>query len=207
MKKNICYSLWGSNSTYTHGVEENFNLIKKFYPDWQMVVYYDNTVPTEYLQNKEITFIEFDSKYNGGLARYLGLFNSDLYLSRDLDSRITEREVQCVNRWLNSPQKILSLKDHKNHMSRPLLEGMFGVKNGFDQDDYDALKRYIYNKKWATDSVYLREHVAEKYKNDILEYTCFDDEYLKTTRTKDFMGQGYYADGRPRYHWQTGVPL
>ena len=42
----LSFSLWGNNPMYNVGTIRNAELWKEVYPDWQMVVYYDNTVPT-----------------------------------------------------------------------------------------------------------------------------------------------------------------
>lgn len=43
--KYVSFSLWGSDPIYNVGVLKNVNLVKEIYNDWQMVVYYDNSVP------------------------------------------------------------------------------------------------------------------------------------------------------------------
>lgn len=210
MKKVVSFSVWGSNEMYLTGIQKNFDLIKKYYPDWQMVVYYDESVPQNRLNNSDITYIKFDQNYNGLCSRFLAFFDADVCLSRDLDSRITEREVHCVNRWLDTNKKILSLKDHPRHINgdfRPILGGMVGVRNKFDNEDKQILESYLKDKQWDGDSFYLRDHINKKYKNEILELSFINDEYLKTTRNENFIGQGYHEDNRPRYHWQTGEIL
>ena len=52
MKKCICYSLWNDNPEYTHAIQKNYDLIKKYLPDWQIVVYYDSSVPSEFVKRK-----------------------------------------------------------------------------------------------------------------------------------------------------------
>jgi hypothetical protein len=48
--KYVSYSLWGDNPIYCVGAIKNMNQIKEIYPDWQMIIYYDNTVPEQYVQ-------------------------------------------------------------------------------------------------------------------------------------------------------------
>ena len=51
----LSFSLWGDNPMYNIGAIKNAELWKNIYPEWEMVVFYDNTVPTETIEklNKE----------------------------------------------------------------------------------------------------------------------------------------------------------
>jgi protein O-GlcNAc transferase len=53
----------------------------------------------------------------------------DIFLSRDCDSRISEREVIAVNEWLNSDKDFHIMRDHPYH-NVPILGGMWGCRNG-----------------------------------------------------------------------------
>ena len=44
--KYVSFSLWGDNPLYNIGAIKNSELMSKIYPDWKMIVYYDNSVPT-----------------------------------------------------------------------------------------------------------------------------------------------------------------
>ena len=43
--KYLSFSLWGDKPIYNIGAIKNAELWKNIYSDWEMVVYYDNTVP------------------------------------------------------------------------------------------------------------------------------------------------------------------
>jgi len=45
--KYLSFSLWGNSPIYNVGAIKNALLWKEIYSDWQMVVFYDNTVPNE----------------------------------------------------------------------------------------------------------------------------------------------------------------
>jgi len=48
-------------------------------------------------------------------------------MSRDLDSRVTEREVAAVNEWLESNKTLHSMRDHPWH-TVPIMGGGWGSK-------------------------------------------------------------------------------
>ena len=50
-----------------------------------------------------------------------------LFLCRDLDSRITAREVAAVEEWLQSGREIHSMRDHPAHTT-PLLGAAWGAR-------------------------------------------------------------------------------
>ena len=51
----------------------------------------------------------------------------DIFLSRDVDSRITEREMKFVNEWINSDKIFHIIRDHPGHRIE-ILRGTFGIK-------------------------------------------------------------------------------
>ena len=122
MNKVISFSLYGNNNLYCLGLIENINIINLKYVDWKIYVYYNN-IPDKILsilKNKSNTFLFkcIDNGYNweGMFWRFFP-FNSndiDIFLSRDTDSRITDREFKLVNDWIESNKRHLSqLKDSK----------------------------------------------------------------------------------------------
>jgi hypothetical protein len=52
----------------------------------------------------------------------------NVFLSRDCDSRISEREVSAINEWLLSDKDFHIMRDHPYH-STHILGGMWGLKN------------------------------------------------------------------------------
>ena len=50
-----------------------------------------------------------------------------MFLSRDLDSRFSAREVAAVDEWLSIGMPLHSIRDHPNH-NTPLL-GKSGIEN------------------------------------------------------------------------------
>ena len=51
----------------------------------------------------------------------------DILLSRDLDSRISQREVDAVTEWLESEKPVHVMRDHPGH-DTPMLGGMWGTR-------------------------------------------------------------------------------
>lgn len=53
---------------------------------------------------------------------YVSTFQVDLFNSRDLDSRFSDRELAAVNEWLASGASIHAMRDHPAHGTAMLGE-------------------------------------------------------------------------------------
>lgn len=134
--KYISYSLWGDNKVYTYGVIENVLDANKYYKDWVVRVHYNDTVPSNIIDwlkiqdNVEVVYHPgTKKKASNTLWRFEDLFIKDaITIVRDADSRITQREVDCVNEWLNSNKDFHIVRDHQHHTC-PIIAGAFGCKN------------------------------------------------------------------------------
>jgi len=139
--KYLSFSLWGDNPIYNVGAIKNAELWKTIYPDWQMVVYYDDTVPKETidkLNNRDVLTIDVTEKNLYGMFwRFFAvdLPNSEYCVFRDTDSRITIREKMAVDEWVNSEKSIHVMRDHPAHGipygsdRLGILGGMWGIKS------------------------------------------------------------------------------
>jgi hypothetical protein len=139
--KYLSFSLWGDNPIYNVGAIKNAELWKTIYPDWQMVVYYDDTVPKETidkLNNQDVLTIDVTEKNLYGMFwRFFAvdLPNSEYCVFRDTDSRITIREKMAVDEWVNSEKSIHVMRDHPAHGipygsdRLGILGGMWGIKS------------------------------------------------------------------------------
>jgi hypothetical protein len=138
--KYLSYSLWGDNPIYTMGAIKNAEQWKEFYPDWQMVIYYDNTVPTNIINNlttMDVKMIDMSHKNLYGM--FWRFFSADIAdceyaIFRDCDSRLSVREKLAVNEWINSGKSIHVMRDHPYHRipcgnnQLGILGGMWGLK-------------------------------------------------------------------------------
>ena len=139
--KYLSFSLWGDKPIYNVGAIRNAELWKTIYPDWQMVVYYDNTVPLDtisVLNELEVLTIDVTEKNLYGMFwRFFAvdLPKSEYCVFRDTDSRITIREKMAVDEWINSGKSIHVMRDHPAHGipfgsdRLGILGGMWGIKS------------------------------------------------------------------------------
>jgi hypothetical protein len=138
----VSFSLWGNQPIYNVGTIRNAELMKTIYPDWKMIVYYDNTVPSETIDKLvELDVVVKDmtgTDIYGMFWRFFAHDESDCQYSvfRDADARLTKREKLAVDEWINSGKSIHVMRDHPAHRipygnsGLGILGGMWGIKSG-----------------------------------------------------------------------------
>jgi hypothetical protein len=136
-KKNIvAFSLWGDHPMYWEGALKNIELVKKFYPGFKTRFYIDESCKKELIDSLSDDIVEkvlVNSKdsFHGMFWRFWASEDPevDIFLSRDCDSRISERESSAVYEWINSGKDFHIMRDHPYH-TVPILGGMWGCRNG-----------------------------------------------------------------------------
>jgi hypothetical protein len=133
MKKVISFALWGDKPIYNVGAIENAKTFHHFYPNFECWFYVDeNSVPSNTIHSlKEINNVKIIYKHGGinSCWRFEPIDDPEveIMMSRDCDSRITEREKLAVDEWLNSDKIFHIMRDHPHHEFR-ILSGMFGTR-------------------------------------------------------------------------------
>lgn len=135
----VSYSLWGDNELYNVGIVKNADQVPLIYPNWQMLVYHDNSVPKEtlhVLEDLNVKLFNVDGHTHGMFWRF---FASDIpdceyVIFRDSDSRLSIREKMAVDEWIESRKTIHVMRDHPAHQipygnnTLGILGGMWGIK-------------------------------------------------------------------------------
>ncbi|MFC3198578.1 hypothetical protein ACFOET_13215 [Parapedobacter deserti] len=176
-RKYISFSLWGNNATYTIGAIRNAELTETIYPGWQAVIYHDNTVPNDVLNELRrhgVILKDMSGSAVYGLCwRFLAADNADCAYAifRDTDSRISTREKSAVDQWIADGTTIHIMRDHPYHripfgtQDMGILGGMWGIKGGC-YPMQSSIKRFINNKpdEYGIDQAFLQE-VYRKFKH------------------------------------------
>lgn len=136
-KKVISFALWGDNPDYLQGAVENIKILHEgeLYIGWEPRIYYNVDIDTNYIKElqglgaKMVPMVAANTSDNM-FWRFIPMLDKDvsLFVSRDCDSRLNDKEYQAVLEWEKSDKILHSMKDHANHQWPPVLGGMFGVK-------------------------------------------------------------------------------
>lgn len=136
MKDVIAYSLWGDSPKYWKGALRNIEQAAKYFPGWTCRFYIDRESDPALIEsikgeNVEVVLVDPNS-CSGMFWRFWASADedTDVFLSRDCDSRFTAREVKAINEWLASDKDFHIMRDHPYHTT-PILGGMWGSRNGY----------------------------------------------------------------------------
>ena len=194
MKKVISFSLYGDKDLYCLGMIENIDIINEKYSDWQIYIYYHNISKfiLNILSDKDNTYL-FECKssgYNweGMFWRFYPLEDNDIefMISRDADSRISDREMELINLWIESGKTFHVIRDHPAHDSI-IMGGLFGINipkfrsntkvSALKSIDYYKelyYKQYPKNINKNPDQIFLKEFIYPLVKDDILVHISLE---------------------------------
>jgi len=179
--KVVAFSLWGKEEAYYIGAIENAKLINsKYYLGWQSWFFVGSDARDIYLRelNKFADKIIFINRSDFALSfeRFSPILfkNVNIAVSRDADSRVSDKEYQAVLNWEKSEKIFHCMRDHKLH-NFPIMAGMWGAKSSMNQSvkkDYQAI---FHNRedRFESDQLCLIDFY-KKYKNLFLEHDSFN---------------------------------
>lgn len=211
MKNLVVYSLWGNDPKYWIGAKTNIELVKKHFPNWKCRFYIDNNcsqelINTLVLDNVEIVMMDSGNynyrniserfNHNGLFWRFIPLSEDDVdvVLSRDCDSRFTEREVLAINEWLQSDKNFHIMRDHPYHRV-PILAGMWGARKGILKNINQLLQYWNqYQNKGrfhAEDQDFLGQIIYPIVINNSFEHSEFGISYGNKIHNFPIEREGY----------------
>lgn len=196
MKNVVAYSLWGDKLMYWTGALKNIEKVKEYFPGWICRFYIDRNCNPDLINtikgdNVEVILVDSVGHNTNSYSHY-GMFwrfsasedpDVDIFLSRDCDSRITEREVNAINDWLSSDKDFHIMRDHPYHQV-PILGGMWGCRNGIMRKIglSQLVTNWLNNNKrdsysFGIDQDFLKEVVYGLVKNTSMEHSEFSISY------------------------------
>ncbi len=181
----LSFSLWGDNPMYNIGAIKNAELWKTIYPEWKMVVYYDDSVPSDIidkLEELDVLLVDMTGKKVYGMFwRFFAfdLNDAEYCIFRDTDSRLTVREKLAVDEWIKSGKSLHVMRDHPAHGipfgsdRLGILGGMWGIKKGFISIT-DMINDFVKNKNlsYGSDQTFLKT-VFSLFENDKITHDEF----------------------------------
>lgn len=200
MNKIISFSLWGDNPKYTIGAIRNAELTPIIYPGWISRFYCGESVPTDIIKtlislpHTEVIMMDVDGDWTGMFWRFYACEDSDVMISRDTDSRLSIREKNAVDEWLDSNKDFHIMRDHPHH-NTAILGGMWGVRNGLLKNIKTLIHEYNKGNFWQVDQNFLKEKIYPIVaKTSLIHDSFFDfnDESKKFTTTRinqEFVGE------------------
>lgn len=194
--KIVSYSLWGNDPKYTIGALRNAELVNSLYPGWEPRFYVGsstNKSVVKDLKNKGANVIEMEDAgdWRGMFWRFEAAAdpNVDIMISRDCDSRITQREVDAVLQWVSSNAMFHIMRDHPWH-NAPILGGMWGVKAPLLRNIKELIKQFDKGNFWQVDQNFLKLLYPYVAKCAMVHDDFFEKKPWPSPRQKlEFVGQ------------------
>ena len=181
----LSFSLYGDNPKYTIGAIKNSELREKFYPDWQMRVYHNDSVPNYVLEQLEANnVVLINTKVDRNVCNAMWRFapaseeGVEYFISRDCDSRIFERDVAAVEEWIASGKDFHIIRDHPGGHAWEISAGMWGAKGGFIKNIKEKMNQYIQTSSWVTDRAVDQRFLQEIIYPQALTSLFLHDEYF-----------------------------
>lgn len=189
---------------FLYGALVNAFQCKEHFPDWTMRVYYNDSVPKPVIDSLkslgvELVRVERDGTY-GTFWRFRPLFeNHERVLVRDVDSRITWRDVKCVDEWVESGKRFLLIRDHPEHYKTSIMAGMFGIAGSLPTSLLSCMNKYAVIHEYTSDQSFLDRHVKDLIKSDVHECGFRETKWMEDSWTPDgHMGLGFDENNKPR---------
>ena len=218
MKKIISFSLWGENPKYTIGAIENVKLAQTIYSDWICRFYIGKSVPDDIwdtldsFNNTELIDMEESGDWTGMFWRFYPASENDVdvFIVRDTDSRLNQREKSAVDEWLNSDKGLHIMRDHPYHTSL-IMGGMWGMKKGTFPKMKDLIKVYNKGNFWQVDQNFLNTFVYPLIKDNTFihdEFTNFENwkKPFPTIRVnKEFVGDVFDENNQRHPEYYTHI--
>jgi hypothetical protein len=168
----VSYSLYGTGIKYLIGALKNAELVPSFYPKWKAYFYVSPNVPIWVINSlqdigAQVFIAGSELGGNGMFWRFQPILDirNQFVLIRDVDSRITLREVAAVNSWIDSGSALHIMRDHPQH-NAPILGGMWGVKPVALPDFSANLIKYQPKNFYGEDQQFLHRHVYSHLNNN-----------------------------------------
>lgn len=220
MRGIVSFSLFGDDpdDIYKGGALENARLYSSgvYLPTHELISrFYVSLLTLEWaseflspIPGVEVLCVDEPDDFRATLWRYRALKDKfDFYLFRDTDSRPIQRERAAVCDWLSNGRTFHIMRDHPYH-NVPMMAGLWGMRASsmikYVQGAFYGKVRKSY---YQVDQTILRASVWRLVRNDCTSHSGCEHSFGEKTipfpeqgdPSEGFVGEGFYADGRPRF--------
>lgn len=196
MKQVISYSLYGQQPRFLIGAVKNAQLAQRFFPGFTVRYYVGNSVPTwvrqtlDLFPNVEQIPVDLPENNLARMWRFKAICDPevDVVLSRDCDARLSLREAEAHQEFLDSPYDFHIIRDHPSGHNYPISAGMFACRNKglpwFQRVwDYQFLSdTYMQDQQFLSGQVYPRIVDNCLTHDEYYNYKAIDNRTIKRKR-------------------------
>jgi hypothetical protein len=204
--KVFSFCIYGTERNYYDGLLENIQIIREYFPDFEIYVYKGICDPGWVFEGCK-TIETGKAGLVNTLYRFLPLAEADIGFVRDADSRIYARDRWCITEFLKSSKKYHIVRDHYWHKSR-IMGGIFGWKSPcYEKIEIPETDDLFY----GFEEMYLSKTIYPLIKCDTLVHTnnhAFHGEHVEVikiphTDKYDFIGNVIW-NNIPKFEYFIG---
>ena len=182
MKQVISYSLYGKELRFLIGAIKNAELANRFFPGFTVRYYYGRSVPKWVLstlilfENVELIRVDEVEDSVARTWRFMACLDPDVdvVLSRDVDARLSLREAEAHQEFMDSPFGFHIIRDHPTGHGYLISAGMFAMKTAkYGELMSRMLFAHSFRDEYMADQNFLNEAIYPSVMNDCLIH----DEY------------------------------
>lgn len=169
MNQVISYSLYGNEMRFLVGAIKNAELAERFFPGFRVRYYYNRSVPNwvistlNLFKDTELIRVDEPSSSIARAWRFMACIDPtvDVVLSRDVDARLSKREAEAHQEFLDSPFGFHIIRDHPTGHGYNISAGMFAMKTAAYGDlmrrqllDHAFADEYMADQNFLNGSIY-----------------------------------------------------
>jgi len=193
MKQVISYSLYGDQLRFTVGAIKNAQLAQRFFPDFTVRYYYGKSVPKWVLstlilfENVELIKVDDEENNISRTWRFMACLDEDVdvVLSRDVDARLSIREAEAHQEFLDSDYGFHIIRDHPRGHGFTISAGMFAIKTKvYGELMREKLLAEEFTDQYMADQNFMSHKIYPEIKDNCLihdPYYGFESEDIRKT--------------------------
>jgi hypothetical protein len=192
----IAFSLYGNNPRYLVGALRNAEIALNHLVCYQLRFYCSKHLDRGFLKklesfpNVEVVIVEDNIDSNGMFWRFTALENKEGFASvliRDVDSRLSKRELLAHNDFMYGNKHFHIMKDHETGHSRNILGGLFSCKGRWGSFIPKFSKHFRHSGQYGADMAFLDRYIYPIIKWDALVHDSTGKTRVPFTSTvKEF---------------------
>jgi hypothetical protein len=174
------FCIYGTKLIYYKGLLKNLEVISRIEPQPKVLIGYSNDILEEYKEMYEaytfVRLIKINDEFNESVmcSRFLQFdtIESPGYIfCRDADSRVSERDIWCIQSFINSGKKLHIIRDHYYHKQK-IMGGTCGFYLDSNRPNFTELFRNSkhtfnnMNKAYGLDEYFLSNNIYTLFAAD-----------------------------------------
>lgn len=186
MSMNIfSYCIYGSNPKYVEGMVRNLEQIRIIFPSFHTYIAVGKDTPPEYIEKYKsfpnVKLTHYPSAE--GRLQTFRFFPIDdpavnCMIVRDADSRIGDRDRECIQKFLDSDYTVFTIRDHFWHKC-PIMGGQWGIKRTKTHSEFQLEANYNLLKEilpkgqdyYGSDEFFTRNYIYPKYGAQMIAFS------------------------------------